>query len=99
MRKIGSLSTIVPGEKLSKPDIDYPQIGEKVARGHYAIRISGCAGKCEVAIDDGTWRSCRCADGYCWYDWYPTEIGRHRICARVRSGNKWLKVQRTGEVE
>ena len=60
--------------------IDYPQAGENVARGHYAIRISGCEGECQITIDGtGVWQSCRCDGGYCWYDWNPVETGAHRI--------------------
>jgi len=109
VRRKESVSTIIPGSSLpgdgkpavqqSQLGIDYPQAGEPVARGHYAIRISGCDGECQVSIDDGDWQSCRSADGYWWYDWCPTETGRQRISARVRSGNKWLKVQRTCEVK
>lgn len=78
--------------------IDYPQAGEKVQAGHYAIRISGCAAKCQVMIDDGEWQTCRSADGFCWYDWAP-EAGRHKIAVRARAGNKWLKAQRTCDVK
>ena len=109
MRRKESLSTTIPGSSLpgdgkpavqqSKLDIDYPQAGEKVERGHYAIRISGCEGECQVSINDDNWQSCRSADGYCWYDWSPTETGRQLISARVRSGNRWLKVQRTCDVK
>jgi len=109
VRRNELLSKIIPGlnhtgeEKpavqQSKLSIDYPQAGEKVARGQYAIRISGCEGECQVAINDDEWQSCRSTDGYSWYDWSPTDAGRHRVSARVRSGNKWFKVQRTCEVK
>ena len=80
------------------PTIDYPQAGEKVQRGHYSIRISGCAGECQAAIDEGDWQSCRVADGFHWYDWSPEKPGSHRISVRVRSGKKWVKTQRTCRV-
>jgi hypothetical protein len=80
------------------PVIDYPQAGEKVLRGHYSIRISGGSGDCQAAIDGGDWQSCRTADGYHWYDWSPEKTGSHRISVRVRSGHKWVKVQRTCRV-
>ena len=109
MRRHGVLSSIIPGmkpageEKTSLPqnkfDIDYPQASETVARGHYAIRISGCEGECHVSIDEGDWQPCRSAEGFCWFDWNPTQTGRHRLSARTRSGNKWLKAQRTCEVK
>jgi len=48
--------------------------------------------------NDGDWQSCRSADGFCWHDWYPEQPGTHRISARVRSGNKWVKAHRTCRV-
>jgi hypothetical protein len=87
------------GQAGAAPNIDFPQAGEKVAPGHYAIRISGCQGECQAAIDDGEWQACRTEDGYCWYDWSPQAAGRHRIQVRARNGNKWLKTQRTCEVK
>ena len=100
MRKNGLLSTVIPGlnkiveEKKSKFSIDYPQAGEKVQRGHYSIRVSGCEGECQAAIDDGDWQNCRNADGFSWYDWSAEQSGAHRISVRVRSGKKWLKIER-----
>ena len=104
MRSNGLLSGIILwwsrtfGGKLSKPSIDYPQAGDKVTRGRYAVRISGCAGECQAAIDGGDWQPCRSADGYCWYDWCPAETGRHRISVRARVGNAWVKDERTCRV-
>ena len=101
MRRKGFLSGILPGlagDSAVAPDIDYPEAGEKVARGHYAIRVSGCQGECQVAIDDGEWQTGRCADGFCWHDWSPEQPGTHRISARIRAGNKWVKSQRTCRV-
>jgi len=99
------LSTVIPGlnkteeEKQSKFCIDYPQIGEKVARGHYTIRISGCEGECQITIDGtGDWQNCRCDGGFQWYDWNPTEAGAHRISIRTRVGHKWVKADRTCRV-
>lgn len=107
MRRKGLLSGALAGligrtkqdSQDAGPNIDYPQAGEKVLAGHYAIRISGCTAECEVAIDDGEWQPCRSADGFNWYDWTPIAAGRYRISARVRGGNKWIKVQRTCEVK
>ena len=108
MRRKESVSTIIPGSSLpgdgkpavqqSQLGIDYPQAGEKVFCGHYAIRISGHEGECQVAIDDGDWRSCRWADGYSWFDWIPAKKGRHHISARTRVGNKWVKADRACNV-
>ena len=96
-KMIAGLSRTGEG-KPGTPRIDYPQMGEKVARGHYAIRISGCAGECQAAIDGGDWQPCRCADGYCWYDWCPTEAGEHRISVRARVGDSWVTTNRTRRV-
>ena len=101
MRRKGSLLESLSGligQTGVGPSIDYPQAGEKVSPGHYSIRISGCQGECQAAIDDGEWQACRTSDGYCWYDWQPQEAGRHRITVRARSGSKWLKTQRTCDV-
>jgi len=99
------LSTVIPGlnkteeEKLSKLSIDYPQVGEKVACGHYAIRISGCEGECQITIDGtGDWQNCRCDGGFNWFDWNPTETGAHRISVRTHVANKWVKADRTCRV-
>ena len=102
VRRKGLLASITAGlvgDASLAPNIDYPQAGEKVQAGNYAVRISGCSSECQVSIDDGDWQSCRSADGYCWYDWCPTATGRHRISARIRNSNKWVKTQRTCEVK
>lgn len=104
MGRKGLLSTVIPGlnktgeEKHSTLSIDYPQVGEKVACGHYAIRISGSEGECQAAIDGGEWQSCRSADGYSWYDWCPTETGEHRISVRTRIGSRGVNAERTCRV-
>jgi len=100
MKKKGWLSGIIAGmkEPASQISIDYPQPGENVSVGHYAVRISGCKGECEVAIEDGEWQPCRPDGGHCWLDWSPTKPGTYRILARVRDGNKWVKIQRTCRV-
>lgn len=98
----GALESLIgqtkPSSNDAAPNIDYPQPAEKISTGHYAIRISGCQAECEVAVDDGDWQACRSADGFCWYDWTPREPGRHRISVRARGGNRWLKAQRTCQV-
>ncbi|MBI5241718.1 MAG: hypothetical protein HY926_14690, partial [Elusimicrobia bacterium] len=76
------------------PAIDFPRLGERIRRGHYAIRISAPPGECHVAIDGGCWRSCRRDSGYFWYDWRP-EPGSHHIMARNRSDNGWGHTETT----
>lgn len=64
--------------------IDYPQLNETVRVGHYAVRISGPAhAKVEVSINGGTWQTCRQADGYYWFDWWPNDAGEFRLAARI----------------
>jgi len=79
--------------------IDYPQAGESVGRGHYAVRVSAGGGECEISIDDGPWQACRSADGFSWYDWSPEQTGSHRISVRTRVGNGWVKTDRTCKVK
>jgi hypothetical protein len=105
MARHGSLSSLIPDlnklgeEKQNNLNIDYPQVGEPVARGHYAIRISGCEGECQVTIDGtGVWQECRRDGGFQWFDWTPSETGAHRISVRARAGNKWVKTDRTCRV-
>ena len=108
VRVKGLWSRIIPGlgragdEKTKmniKPRIDYPQADEKVSCGHYAIRISGCEGECQITIDGtGVWENCRRDGGYCWYDWNPAGTGAHRISIRARVGNQWVKEDRTCRV-
>lgn len=67
--------------------LDYPQQGETVRAGHYAIRIAAKDGlKVEVSIDGGVWTECRNAAGYYWYDWTPAAPGQHQIVARATNG-------------
>ena len=62
---MATITDILPGkvERSSKLNIDYPQAGEKVNRGQYAIRVSAGGGECQIAIDDGPWQTCRFGDG------------------------------------
>jgi len=108
VRKRGLLSVKIPGlsrtveEKPvshSKISIDYPQEGERVCRGHYAIRISAGEGASQVAIDEGAWQECRADAGYHWYDWFPEKPGAHRISVRTRVDGKWVKTERSCDVE
>jgi len=112
VRKKGLLSVRIPGlsktveeKPVEKPvtktkiGIDYPQEGERVHLGHYAIRISGCAGECQISFDGGDWQGTRCDAGYCWYDWFPEQSGSHRITVRTRAEGKWSKTDRFCDVE
>ncbi len=107
MRKKGLLSVKIPGPSKTvktKPvssalGIDYPQLGETVCRGHYAVRISGGDGSSQVSIDSGAWQECRADAGYHWYDWFPETPGSHLISVRSRVNSKWGKAERTCSVE
>jgi len=78
----------------TRPDatltIDYPCEGDRVLAGHYAVRIS--AQDCdtvEISVNEGDWALCRCDVGYHWFDWTPTQCGRHVIRARgSKSGRR-----------
>ena len=108
VRKKGLLSVRIPGlskiveEKPAagaKISIDYPQQGETIHRGHYAIRISGGNGESQISIDKGDWQNCRLDAGYSWYDWFPETAGSHLLSVRTRVNNKWLKTDRACDVE
>jgi len=106
VRKHGVLSTILPAPvKTETPaqtkqnlSIDYPQEGERVNPGHYSIRVSAIGEQTQVSIDNGTWQNCRQDSGYDWYDWNPEGTGTHRITARTRVNNAWVKTNRTCQV-
>ncbi|MBI5597715.1 MAG: hypothetical protein HY928_16635 [Elusimicrobia bacterium] len=67
--------------------LDFPAREEKVAPGHYAIRVAANSDlSVEVSIDGGEWLACRPAVGYYWFDWAPTQAGEHRIVARAKNG-------------
>jgi len=92
----GKVSTVEQSSKLS---IDYPQADEKVNRGHYAVRISAGGSECQISIDDSTWQTCRRSDAFSWYDWFPKQIGSHRISVRTCVGGRWVKADRTCKVK
>jgi len=73
--------------------IDFPQEGEFVRPGHYAIRLTAPAGsQVEISINDGNWELCRHAVGYYWYDWTPGKAGSQELVARSKIGKgKWKK--------
>lgn len=70
--------------------IDYPQEGESVRSGHYAIRLTASgASSAQVRLGDGEWLDCREAVGHFWLDWAPV-AGSVSIEARARSGKgRW----------
>ena len=73
--------------------IDYPREGERMAKGHYAVRISANGhDQVEISINDGEWTSCRPSVGYFWFDWWPNTEGLHELIVRARSGQgRWKK--------
>ena len=99
--KIPGLSRTVAEKSTESPKIkiDYPQEGERVRRGHYAIRISAGGGQCQAAIDESSWQDCRNDAGYSWLDWFPEKPGAHRITVRTRLSGRWIKAQRVCDVE
>ncbi|MDD5627513.1 MAG: hypothetical protein PHU21_00495 [Elusimicrobia bacterium] len=108
MRKKGLLSVRIPGLSKSveekqaartKVAIDYPQQGERVHRGHYAVRISAGETECQAAVDGSDWQTCRSDAGYSWFDWFPETAGTHTISVRARVNGKWAKAERVCDVE
>src|SRR5687768_9199734 len=68
--------------------IDFPQEGEKVMPGHYAVRLTADGpGPVEISVNDGAWSPCRSEVGHFWFDWWPSEPGRHKLTARVNGEN------------
>lgn len=66
--------------------IDFPQPNEKVRRGHYAVRISATApGAVQISFDKNEWFWCRTADGYFWFDWWPSDLGKKQIFIRLQT--------------
>lgn len=85
--------------------IDYPQKGETVMPGHYAIRVSGTPEtEVEVRVNGGEWHSCRAGAGFYWLDWWA-EPGDLRLVARFKAAdNEWkeskerkVKVENPGQ--
>lgn len=108
MRKKGLLSVKIPGlsktvaEKPAahaKVAIDYPQQGERVQRGHYAVRISAGEAECQASVNGSEWQNCRSDAGFCWLDWFPEKTGAHTISVRARINGKWAKTERVCDVE
>lgn len=68
-------------------NLDYPQAGEQVLLGHYAVRVAAKPDvTVEVAVDGGPWQPCREAVGYFWFDWSPAAPGEHTLVARAKNG-------------
>ncbi len=69
-------------------EIEYPVEGEKIAPGHYAIRVAAEPNShVEISIDTGPWQACRFSVGHYWYDWRPSQADKHRIAVRSRLEN------------
>lgn len=67
--------------------LEYPQAGERVLPGHYAVRVAAKPEVAvEVSVDGGPWQPCREAVGYYWFDWTPSEAGEHTLVARAKNG-------------
>jgi hypothetical protein len=108
VRKKGLLSVRIPGlsktivEKPAaklKVAIDYPQQGERVQKGHYAVRISAGEAECQANVNGSDWQNCRSDAGFKWFDWYPEKPGSHTISVRARVNGKWTKTERVCDVE
>ena len=85
--------------------IDYPQKGEAVMPGHYAIRVSATPDtEVEVRVNGKEWQPCRAGAGFYWVDWWA-EPGDVRIVARFKTRyNEWkeskerrVKVENPGQ--
>jgi hypothetical protein len=64
--------------------VHYPQEGDTVYRGHYAIRVDAQNMKdVLVSINGGNWQNCREASGHHWCDWFPSQPGSCRIAAKA----------------
>ena len=73
--------------------IDFPKEGQKIATGHYAVRITAPSGL-DVEINTGgtEWWGCRESVGFFWFDWWPAKPGRTVLTVRLKSGKgRWKK--------
>ncbi|HVR84497.1 MAG TPA: hypothetical protein VMU54_09315 [Planctomycetota bacterium] len=71
-------------QNLLEVTIDYPQEGEIVQPGQYAVRVTAVgASSVQVRVNEADWIDCRRALGHFWYDWAPGE-GPARLAARAR---------------
>jgi hypothetical protein len=72
--------------------VDYPQVGEILTSGEYAIRISTSATEgVDISIDGKEWQPCRESVGFWWYDWSGFGAGVHTVVARISVGKRTLK--------
>jgi hypothetical protein len=72
--------------------IDFPQVGEILTSGHYALRVSTSATEgVEVSIDGKEWQPCRECVGFWWLDWSGYGSGVHTVVARITVGKRTLK--------
>jgi hypothetical protein len=94
-KKSKKSAVIEPDQDSSKKlevAVDFPQEGESIWTGHYAIRLSGTPNaEVEVSINNGDWKACRAAVGYYWHDWWADGTA-NEIAARIRvNKGKWQK--------
>ncbi|MDP3541026.1 MAG: hypothetical protein Q8T11_01005 [Elusimicrobiota bacterium] len=61
--------------------VEFPRQGETITSSDYTVRVFApeTAQKVGISIDQGPWKSCRCAVGYWWYDWSGFQDGPHQI--------------------
>jgi hypothetical protein len=81
-------------EESTEAAIDFPQEGELVTPGHYAVRITAQPGyDVEVSTDGKEWFGTRPSVGFHWFDWTAGRTGRAVISVRVKVGKgRWKKV-------
>jgi len=97
-KNLGQSKNAAPTPRVTL-NIDYPQAGETVNRGHYAVRISSAGAQCEASIDDGQWQPCRRDENHSWFDWMPDKAGSHKISVRAQANGKWVRVDRNCRVK
>jgi hypothetical protein len=90
-----AVPTAVVKPASTEATIDFPQEGEQVFPGHYAIRITAKPGvEVEINVGGQDWFGCRESIGHYWYDWWVTRPGKVDLSLRVKSGGKWKTVAR-----
>ncbi|OVE75523.1 hypothetical protein BVX98_07345 [bacterium F11] len=91
-KKVVSKKGFVNTPSIDPVSIDYPLDGEKINKGHYAIRISVSEDRpTEISINGKEWKPCRSADGFKWFDWTVENPGKTKIISRVHNGtNEWI---------
>lgn len=83
-----------PQPAAEEATVDFPQEGELVLPGHYAVRISAQPGfDVEISSDGKEWHPTRFSVGFHWYDWNISRPGRAVLSLRVKSGKgRWKKI-------